>query len=162
MSLKEIALKLPNKPGTLAAVARLLARERMNLAAISVDSSSKSGYVRIVVNDPEAAVQLLEKSGYTPEMHELLAIHLEDRAGSFLSVLEKLAEEKINVRGVVILIAREGNQSLVGLRTDDLPKARKVLARSRHISAGAARIITNADLLASAPTIPGESVGLLL
>ena len=92
----------------------------------------------------------------------MIAVHLEDRAGSFLKVLEVLAKEKINITSVAILVAKEGGQSLVGLSTTDVPRARRVLESAGFISQGAERLVSNADLVAAAPAIPQESVGLLL
>ncbi len=63
MPLLEITVSLPNRPGTLAGVARTLARDRINLAAISVDSTRAKGRVRLIVSDPERARHLLEEAG---------------------------------------------------------------------------------------------------
>ncbi|MCI4344877.1 MAG: ACT domain-containing protein [Thermoplasmata archaeon] len=160
--LRELALRLPNRPGTLAGVAKILARERINLAAISVDSSGVRGRVRVVVDDPDRAVRLLKAADYLVESHELIAVHLEDRSGSFLHVLDLLAKEKINIQSAAILVAREGAQSLVAFSCDDVPRARRLLEKAGFLSRGAERLVSNRDLLAAAPTIPGESVGLLL
>jgi hypothetical protein len=160
--LRELALRLPNRPGTLAGVARILATERINVAAISVDSSGVRGRVRVVVSDPDRAERLLKAADYPVESHELIAVHLEDRSGSFLRVLDLLASEKINIQSVAILIAREGAQSLVAFSCDDAPRARRLLERGGFLSRGAEQLVNNRDLLAAAPTIPGESVGLLL
>jgi len=162
MSLREISLSLPNRPGALAGVARALAKERINLAAVSVDSSSGKGRVRLIVSDPDRATALLSRAGYQVEVREMLAIRLEDRAGRFLRVLDVLAREKVNIQSVAILVAREGNQSLVALSTNDLPRARKILQKAGFSSPGAERIVSNEELLASAPSIPSESVGFLL
>lgn len=162
MSLREISLSLPNRPGTLAKVARTLAKERINVAAISVDSTSSKGRVRLIVNDPDRALRLLSAAGYSAEARETIAVRLEDRSGSFLRVLELLAKEKVNLQSVAILVAREGSQPLAALSSDDLPRARKILRSAGFASVLAERIVSNADLLASAPTIPSESVGLLL
>ena len=110
MTLREISLTLPNRPGALAGIARALARERINLAAISVDSSSGKGRVRLIVNDPDRATSLLRSAGYEVEVREMIAVRLEDRAGSFLRVLEMLAKERINIQSVAILVAREGSR----------------------------------------------------
>jgi hypothetical protein len=162
MSLREISLTLPNRPGTLAGVARTLARERINLAAISVDSTGTKGRVRLIVSDPDRAMTFLTAAGYEPEVREMMAVRLEDHAGSFLRVLETLAKAKVNLQSVAILIAREGNQSLVAISASDLTRARKILRQAGFASTAAERLVSNADLLASAPSIPGESVGLLL
>ena len=162
MTLREISLTLPNRPGTLVGVARVLAKDRINVAAINVDSSASKGHVRLVVSDPERAVRELAKAGYEPEIRELLAVRLEDRAGSFLRVLETLAKAKVNVQSVAILVAREGSHPLVALSTNDLAKARRLLQDAGFASQLAERLVTNSDLLATAPSIPQESVGLLL
>lgn len=162
MPLREISLTLPNRPGTLVGVARALAKDRINLAAISVDSSASKGHVRLIVNDPDRAMRLLSKAGYEAEVREMLAVRLEDRAGSFLRVLETLAKAKLNIQSVAILVTREGNQTLVALATSDLARARRILQEAGFASQLAERLVTNSDLLATAPTIPPESVGLLL
>ncbi len=162
MSLREISLSLPNRPGTLARVAGILAKERINVAAISVDSTARKGRVRLIVSDPDRALRALSAAGYNAEARDMLAVRLEDRAGSFLRVLEVLAKAKVNLQSVAILIAREGNQPLVALSTNDLPRARKILRQAGFASHLADRIVSNPDLLAAAPSIPAESVGLLL
>lgn len=163
MVLQELALELPNRPGTLAGVARILAKERINLAAISVDSTTgRRGHVRLVVSDPARARALLQEGGFRVETHEMIAVRLEDRAGSFLQVLEALSAAKVNLRSVAILVVREGSQSLVAFSADDLARARQVLRQGEFISEGAERLVSNRDLLAKAPGIPSESVGLLL
>jgi hypothetical protein len=162
MPLREISLTLPNKPGTLAGVARALAKDRINVAALSVDSTLAKGHVRLIVSDPDRATRLLERAGYPTEIREMLAVRLEDRAGSFLRVLEALATAKINIQSVAILVTREGNQPLVALATNDLPRARRILQEAGFASQLAERLVTNSDLLATAPSIPPESVGMLL
>jgi hypothetical protein len=162
MGLREISLSLPNRPGALAGVARTLAKERINLAAISVDATPARGRVRLVVNEPDRALALLLAAGYGAEMRELMAVRLEDRAGSFLRVLEALAKAKVNIQSVAILIAREGNQPLVALSSNDLDRARKVLRKAGFAASSTERPVSNSDLLGGAPSIPGESVGLLL
>ena len=162
MTLHEISLSLPNRPGTLAEVARSLAKERINLAAISVDSTPTRGRVRLVVSDPDRAEAVLASRGFPVEVREMIAVRLEDRAGSFLKVLESLARAKVNIQSVAILVTRDGGRVLVALSSNDTAKARAVLRRARLTSEAAERLVSNADLVAGSPTMPTESVGLLL
>ena len=162
MVLREISLTLPNRPGALAGVARTLADHRINLAAIAVDSSPRSGRIRLIVSDPDRAMRLLSAAGYEPEAREMLVVRLEDRAGSFLRVLEVLSREDINVQSVAILVAREGNQPLVALSASDLPQAHRLLQRAGFVSRAAEGLVSNEGLLGASGTISAESVGLLL
>jgi len=154
MSLREISLSLPNRPGTLAGVARTLARERINVAAISVDSTTAKGRVRLIVSDPARALRLLSAAGYRAESREMLSVRLEDRAGSFLKVLEVLAKEKVNLQSVAILIAREGNHPLVALSTNDLARARRILRRAGFASHLADQLVS--ELLLTARALDAE------
>lgn len=162
MALREVTFTLPNRPGALARVARTLAKEHINLAAISVDSAAGKGRVRLIVNDTDRATLLLRSAGFEVEVREMIAVRLEDRAGTFLRVLETLAQERINIQSVALLVAREGNQTLVALSTSDVARARKLLQRAGIASRAAERLVSNDDLLATAPTIPSESVAFLL
>ncbi|HEV2318001.1 MAG TPA: ACT domain-containing protein [Thermoplasmata archaeon] len=162
MGLIELSLHLPNRPGQLAAVARLLAEHGINVASIHVDSTARRGDVRLVVSDPKGALPLLKKAHYVVRTHELIPVQLEDRAGSFLRVLDALGAAKINIEHVVLLVRREGTKTMVGLGLSDLPKARRVLRRSGFLPEGSEAALTNAELVAAAPAIPSESVGLML
>jgi hypothetical protein len=162
MPLEELALKVANRPGQLARVARILAQARINLAAISVDSSGRGGQVRLVVDRPDDAFGLLKSEGFEIERYVLIPVRLADRSGSFLRVLDLLAAAKVNVESVSILVAREGSDCLVALACSNATKARSVLTKAGLLSEAAERLVGNADLMAFTPSIPGESVGLLL
>ncbi len=162
MALREISLTLPNRPGTLAGVARLLAQDHINVAALSVDSSARTGHVRLIVSDPDRATELLARHGYRTEVREILAVRLEDRAGSFLAVLAALAKARVNIQSVAILVAREGNQPLVALSTSNPARARSLLEKAGFASSVAERLVSNEELVAGAPSLPSESVGLHL
>jgi hypothetical protein len=162
MALKEIALRMPNRPGQIARVARLLAEQRINIAAISLDSSGARSSVRLIPDRPDRAVTILEDAGFTVDCHDTIVVHLEDRAGSFLKVLDILAASKVNVESIAILVAREGSQSLAAIATDDIARARRVLQEGGFASGKAESLVSNADVRSSAPAIPSESVGLLL
>ena len=160
MPLREIILTLSNRPGTLAKMARILAQERINVAGIGVDSTAGKGRVRLIVSDPARAMALLTTAGYAVEVREMLAVRLEDRAGSFLRVLDALDRARINIQSVAILVAREGNHPLVALSASNLTRARTVLEKAGFTSLGAERLVSNEELLAAAPSIPSESVAL--
>ncbi|HEV2166552.1 MAG TPA: ACT domain-containing protein [Thermoplasmata archaeon] len=162
MTLIELSLHLPNRPGQLAEIARLLAQKQINVASIHVDSKGARGDVRLVVSDPKGALVLLKKMGYAVQTHELVAIQLEDKAGSFLKVLDCLTDAGINIQHVVLLVQREGNRTLVGLGLDDLTRARRILRSQGFLAPGAERLVSNSDLIAAVPSIPSESVGLML
>ncbi len=162
MTIQELSLRLPNRPGELARVLRHLAEERINLAAISVDSSEREGHVRLVVSDPPRAARRLRAARYAVDARDLLTLALEDRPGSLLAALAALGKGRVNILSIAILVAREGSRVLVAVGVNDLAKAERLLARGHPATGESLHRLTNADLLAVPSAIPSESVGLLL
>jgi hypothetical protein len=162
VAVQELSLRLPNRPGQLAQVLRQLAQERINIAAVSVDSTRSQGRVRLVVSDPTRAMEILRDAEFPVETRELITIALEDRPGTLLQALDLLSKGRVNILSITLLVTRERSRVLVALSVNSLPKARKLLTDGGYLSHEAVRRITNADLLGVSPSISSESVGMLL
>jgi hypothetical protein len=162
MGVQEITLTLGNRPGVIQKIAKLLAEGRINVASISVSSQGPKSFIRMVVSDPERGLWLLRKAGYHADATELLVVSMEDKAGSLLRVLDMLAQHKININSMTILVTREGQRTLIGLGVDNPVRARNMLSDSGFLSVSAENLVTNAGLVASAVVdTTTESVGLL-
>ncbi len=96
------------------------------------------------------------------ETRDLITISLEDRPGSLLQALDVLAKGRVNILSITLLVTRERSRVLVALSVNNLPKARRLLMETGFMAHEGARHLTNADLLGVAPSIPSESVGMLL
>ncbi len=146
----------------MAEVLRRLAHERINIAAVSVDSTRAQGRVRLVVSDPVRALEVMRDAEFPVETRDLITISLEDRPGSLLQALDVLAKGRVNILSITLLVTRERSRVLVALSVNNLPKARRLLMETGFMAHEGARHLTNADLLGVAPSIPSESVGMLL
>ena len=58
---KQLSVRLPNSPGALVAVCRVLAAERVNIAALALESN---GQLRLVVDNHLRAVAALGREHY--------------------------------------------------------------------------------------------------
>jgi hypothetical protein len=162
MAIQELSLRLPNRPGQLAGVLRRLARERINIAAVSVDSTKAEGRIRLVVSDPVRAMEILRGAEFPVETRELITIALEDRPGSLLQALDVLAKGRVNILSITLLVTRERSRVLVALSVNNLPKGRRLLTEGGYLSHESIQRLTHADLLGVTPSISSESVGMLL
>jgi hypothetical protein len=162
VAIQELSLRLPNRPGQLAGVLRRLAQERINIAAVSVDSTRTQGHIRLVVSDPDRAVEVLRDAEVPLETRELITIALEDRPGSLLQALDVLAKGRVNILSITLLVTRERSRVLVALSVNNLAKGRRLLTDGGYLSHDTVRRLTNADLLGITPSISSESVGMLL
>ncbi|WP_405324803.1 ACT domain-containing protein [Fibrobacter sp.] len=93
MTIPQVSIFVSNRPGRLNAVCRSLADAGINLLSLTLADSGEFGLVRIIVNDAPKAVDVLEKSGLSATITEVIACPVADRVGGladFLSVVDDL------------------------------------------------------------------------
>ncbi len=127
---REITARLENKPGRLAKICSALAREKVDLVAISVMETEGPSVLRLVTTDPDAARRVLTGLGTESTLAEVLAIQIDNRAGALAGVLEKLAEEHINIDYAYVSSASAQGRVLGILHVANQKRAREVLSES--------------------------------
>lgn len=90
----EIVLRLQNSPGTLARVCQALAEERVNILALSLESS---GTFRAVVDNHIHAAGILRDRHYEVQERDVLYTQVANEPGAFASIGRLLADARINV-----------------------------------------------------------------
>ena len=94
---KQLTVPLPNKPGVLAKVCRLLAKAQVNILAISVVEATEAGLVRLIVDDARAGARALEEQGFTVIQTPVRLVELPNKVGALAEMTERLVERKVNV-----------------------------------------------------------------
>src|SRR6516225_4742914 len=94
---KQITVFLENKPGRLANVLSALAREKVNITAMSVMDKHEHSVLRVVTDDPAATVRLVQGLNMPCTETDVLAVELRNQPGALAHVCELLAAEHINV-----------------------------------------------------------------
>ena len=96
-TIKQISVFLENKPGRLANVLSALAREKVNITAMSVMDSHEHSVLRFVSGDMPKTLQVL-KSLSTPHAEaEVLQVELRNQPGALSHLCELLAQEHVNI-----------------------------------------------------------------
>ena len=93
----QLSLFLENKPGTLAEVCKELARQKVNIFALTISDSVDHAIVRMVVSEPRKALDLFESRGVLVVEAKVLMIENSNKPGSLAIIAEKLAKAKINI-----------------------------------------------------------------
>ena len=94
----EVTARLENKPGRLAKISSALAHEKVDVLALSVmDSAAERSVLRLVTDNLETTRKVLTSLGAEHEVSEVLAVEIDSRPGALARVLERLAEEHINI-----------------------------------------------------------------
>lgn len=135
MKIQQLSLFSENKPGHLIAPCRLLAREGINMQAMSLADSQRFGILRIVVSDWRRAKSLLEAEGFIARVTEVVAVEVPDHPGGLSAVLDLFEGSAINIEYMYAFpFVHDGKAALI-FRFDDPDAA---IARLR---AGGVRVL---------------------
>jgi len=123
MRIKQISVVLDNIPGKLSDISDFLGAEGINIRAITVADTSDLTTIRMVVDDPQKAVLILEGNEYKVRQREVLAVETPDHPGGLNAVLKPLKDAKINVHYLYPYIGRIGNNAILIVGVDKLDEA---------------------------------------
>ena len=97
MSLKQISVFVENKPGMMQRLTDVLAKNEIDMRALSLAEASDFGIVRIIVDDVYAACTILRDEGFIYNVNKVLGVAIPDEPGGLNDVLVILNEAGINV-----------------------------------------------------------------
>lgn len=90
----ELALRLPNSPGALAGVCGLMAGERVNILAASLEAA---GTLRLIVDNHVHAAAVLREHHHQVSEREALVVSVSNAPGAGAAMLRLIADAGINV-----------------------------------------------------------------
>jgi len=126
----EITAFLENKPGRLAKICSAVAHEKLDIKAICVMESGGRSVLRLVTEDLEMTRKVLTSLGTESATCEVLSVEMENRPGALAKVLERLAEEHINVEYAYSAASAAPGRTIGLLHTSNPKRAQQVLADS--------------------------------
>src|SRR5437899_876417 len=127
---KQMSVYLENKPGRLAQVLSELAREKINLSALSVMDSHDSRVLRFVVNEIAKTLQTLNRLGIRASQTDVLVVELRNQPGALAHVCEQLGGAHVNI-DYAYCIAGGRNGKTVGIfKVSNAEKAMRVLSET--------------------------------
>lgn len=127
---QEVTAYLENKPGRLAKICSALAHEKIDIQALSVMDASDRSVLRFVTDDLERTKKVLNTLGAEFTSIEVLAVSMDNRAGALARILERLAEEHINIEYAYASSASSPGKSLGIFHTSNPKRALQVLSEA--------------------------------
>ena len=130
MIIKQISVFVENKAGRLAEITTLLAEAGVDIRALSVADTNDFGILRLIVNDPDKAEEMLKEHGYTVALTKVLATGIHDQPGGLAAPMKTLFEHHISVEYMYAFISKSVDTAYVILRVEDNERAAQVLQES--------------------------------
>ena len=97
MYLKQLTVFLENREGRLDSVTDILAKNDINIVCLSLADTSEYGVLRMIVSDPDKAKAVLKEAGCLARLTDVLAISMEQKAGSLNRLTKILTSDGINI-----------------------------------------------------------------
>lgn len=115
---QQISVFIENRPGRIAVVLEALEEAGVNVRGFMVSDTNDYGILRLVVDKPSEALDVLSREGYAAKAKPILVARLVDEPGNLSRLIERLADAQINVTYCYSLIS-----TFVAICTDDVDAA---------------------------------------
>ncbi|MFA5181153.1 MAG: ACT domain-containing protein [Syntrophales bacterium] len=129
MFASQISIFSENKPGKLALVTSVLAKEKINIRATTISTSDTFGVINLIVDDPERAQAALTKTGMLVKIRSVLAVLLDDQPGGLDKLAQVLVKENINVNNAYGFVLDNHVSAVFVVDVDQPEKAEKIIEK---------------------------------
>jgi len=130
MKITQISVFLENRKGRLHDVCSLLGENEVNIRALTIAETESFGVLRIVVDQSETAIKLLQDNGFVANFTDVVAIEVGDRPGGLASVLKILADNDVNIEYMYGFVEKFSDKALLVFRFEDTDFAQQILAKN--------------------------------
>lgn len=140
MAIKQLTVFVENKKGTLVSITDILAKNNVNIRALSIAETEDFGMLRLIVNDENTAEKVLMENGYLFKTVDVVGVKIGDAPGKLTSALDVLDRANINVEYLYAFMARTEKHAYVVLRVANNSAAENALESANF------HLITEADI----------------
>ena len=125
---KELNLRLEDRPGTLGKVSQALADRGLNILAFqSVPVEGNKSLVRLVVDNLATAKTILDSQSVNYSEVEVAQVSLPNRAGELARAASRLGDANININYAYTGVDPATNKPLLFFGVNDLSRAAEIL-----------------------------------
>ena len=127
--IKQISIFAENKAGRLEKITGKLKSANINIRAFTIAEAGDFGVMRMVVDKPEQAHNVLHDAGFTVSETDVLGIEMSDSPGGLHEISTVLGSNDINV-DYAYAFAMATQKALLIIRVDNINNAIEVLENS--------------------------------
>jgi len=125
----QLSIFAENRPGRLAAVTRVLAKEKINIRATTIATSDTFGVINLIVDDRRRAEAVLTKAGMTVTLNQVLAVVIPDQPGGLDKLTQLLFAEGININNAYGFVLEGHKKAVFVVSVDQIEKAEKLVEK---------------------------------
>ena len=130
MAVQQVSIFVENKEGRIKKAIDTLAKENINIRALSIADTTKYGILRLIVSDNEKAIAALEKDGFIVKENEVIILAVPDKPNGLNSTLAVFDEKGINLEYLYAFVSSKTDEAIVVMRLENMEKAVDALNES--------------------------------
>ena len=134
-TVKEFAIQIEDKPGTLGKVCRALAERNVNIVAAQAFPSGQKSVTRFVFDDPTKARSVLDSENTKYTETDVIQVRLAHRPGELARATQKLGDAGININHLYCGTEPNSNTPLTFFGVADTGKAMPLLEQAAAAAA---------------------------
>ncbi len=127
-AVRQLSIFFENKLGELLRLTRLFDNTDIHILALSVVNSVDCAIIRMIVNDPDSAHDLLRRAGFAVNQTDILVVSLPQGKRALLHTWVAFLNAEINVAYAYALLCQPNGQSAIAIQGDELEQAAEVLS----------------------------------
>jgi hypothetical protein len=136
---KQFSVFAENRVGRLYALTALFKEQNVHIMAVTVIDTTDSAIVRVIVDDPDKARELMVNNDFPYTESDVLAVEIDDES-RLEGVLAALVEAEINIHYVYSFIKRPEGRAALAINAEDTDVAAQALNRRGF------RVLTQLDI----------------
>lgn len=125
--IKQISVFVENKSGRLSDILNVIGKNGIDISALSIADTTDFGIVRMIVNDPDKAAEILKSNNLVVKVTDVIALAVADKSGGLAGEIEKLKNAGISIEYMYAFIGKSDKGALVIVRVENPEKALEVL-----------------------------------
>lgn len=127
MTIDQVSVFVENKPGRLADIIEMLGLKGVDLRAMSIADTSDFGILRLIVDRPAQALEVLREADCVTSVNQVIAVVVEDSPGSLAKILRILSDAGVGIEYAYAFLTHQAGKAYVIIRAEDNDKAAGVL-----------------------------------
>ena len=128
MSIKQVSVFVENRQGALCGITETLAKNGIDMKALTLADTADFGIMRMIVTDTEKTQAALSETGYLVKVNDVVAVEMENKPGALSEVITILGEAGMDIEYLYAFIAVCGKNARVVIRVNDNTKAEELLS----------------------------------
>ena len=127
MSVKQLSVFVQNEKGALAEVLKVIARQHIEIRALSIADTNDFGILRVITDNNDKASLALAEHHFVSSVTDVVAVRVDDAPGGLAKAVDVLQSSDINVEYIYAFVGQSKNHACVVLRVDNNELAEKTL-----------------------------------